>query len=75
MYGKLGKADKGNRAVATVSEEDGDKRVFEIHVEIKRTGLVLEEGEPRLAGAFCGHNGTIDGTYRRVKKLDLSSES
>ena len=64
-----------SRAVATVEDENGDKRLFEIYVEIKRANLVLEEGEPRLVGVFCGHNGTIDGSYRRVRKLNLSSES
>ena len=75
VHGKLGKVDKDGRAVATVEDENGDKRLFEIYVEIKRANLVLEEGAPRLVGVFCGHNGTIDGSYRRVKKLNLSSES
>ena len=55
-------------------DEDGDKQTYEIRVAMKRAGLVLEEGEPRLAGAFCGHNGSIEGSYRRVRKLNVSGE-
>jgi hypothetical protein len=74
VHGKLGKVEKGSRAVATIRNEDGDKQTYEIHVAMKRAGLVLEEGEPRLAGAFCGHNGSIEGSYRRVRKLNVSGE-
>ena len=44
------------------------KESYPVHLEMKGSSLVLSEERP-LAGHLCGHNGFLEGTYRRVPKV------
>jgi len=55
-----------SKDVATVKGDDGGES-FAIFLRLSGDSLtVTEDPENRLAGRLCGHNGTVEGRYRRA---------
>ena len=76
LFADIGKVNRRNVAVAEAGEESESgparpgepKESYPVHLAMKRNSLVLSEERP-LAGHLCGHNGYLEGTYRRVPKV------